>query len=35
MHLLNKYLINKRKHNLENKDKHQIAKTKDVDLKRT
>ena len=31
MHLLNKYLINKRKRNLENKDKPQIAKTKDVD----
>jgi len=30
MHLLNKCLINKRKRNLENKDKHQIAKTKDV-----
>ena len=30
MHLLNKCLIDKRKRNLENKDKHQIAKTKDV-----
>ena len=35
MRLLNKCLINKRKRNLENKDKHQIAKTKDVDLKKT
>ena len=31
MRLLNKYLINKRKRNLENKDKPQIVKTKDVD----
>jgi hypothetical protein len=35
MRLLNKCLINKRKHNLENKDKHQRAKTKDADLKKT
>jgi len=35
MRLLNKYLINKRKHNLENKDKHQRVKTKDVGLKKT
>ena len=35
MHLLNKYLIDKSKHNLGNKDKHQRAKTKDADLKKT
>ena len=35
MHLLNKYLTDKRKHNLENKDKYRRAKTKDVDLKKT
>jgi hypothetical protein len=35
MRLLNKYLIDKRKHNLENKDRYQRAKTKDVDLKKT
>jgi len=32
MHLLNKYLIDKRKHSLDNKGKHQKAKTKHVDL---
>ena len=35
MRLLNKCLINKRKRNLENKDKTQIAKTKDAYLKKT
>ena len=35
MRLLNKCLINKRKRNLENRDKHQRAETKDVDLKKT
>ena len=35
MHLLNKYLTDKRKHNLENKDKHQRVKTKHADLKKT
>jgi hypothetical protein len=35
MRLSSKYLINKRKRNLENKDKPQIVKTKDVGLKKT
>ena len=35
MHLLNKCLISKRKHNLENKDKYQRAKTMHADLKKT
>jgi hypothetical protein len=34
MHLSNKYLIDRRKHSLENKDKHQKVKTKDADLKK-
>ena len=34
MRLLNKYLIDKRKHSLENKDKPQIVKTKDAGLKK-
>jgi len=35
MRLSSKYLIDKRKHSLENKDKHQRVKTKDADLKKT